>query len=247
MANNNETIGISAEFALCLLFNLSESLERHRIDLDITEQFIESSVVDVFIAENLLLTKHEGKSNGIVDFYGESDGNPKTVSLKTLMGKGDGKICPQGGQLTYRSFHTHFNCLVPEGNLANPTSEERPIHNRIRWQFIKNNIGYFLNKMQEQTFCCDYTLLISNCKGIPEPQILKNKNLDFTNINISYAHKDYQEKEREGQDNTEFSTNVFGDLNGERVKIGEFQFHFKKKNGGGRNVIKFRFYKSFFM
>ena len=34
MANNNETIGISAEFALCLLFNLSESLERHRIDGD---------------------------------------------------------------------------------------------------------------------------------------------------------------------------------------------------------------------
>jgi len=216
--NNNETIGISAEFALCLLFNLSESLERHRIDLNITEQFIESSVVDVFIVENLLLTKHQGKNNGIVDFYGESDGNSKTVSLKTLMGKGDGKICPQGGQLTYRSFH----------------------------KFIKNNIGYFLNKMQEQTFCCDYTLLISNCKGIPEPQILKNKNLDFTTINISYTYEDYQEKEREGQDNTEFSTNVFGDLNGERVKIGEFQFHFKKQNGG-RNVVKFRFYKSFFM
>jgi len=245
--SNNETIGITAEFALCLLFNLSESLERHRIDWNITEQFIESSVMDLFIAADLLLIKHEGKSNGAVDFYGEKNGIEKTISLKTLKKK-DGKICPAQSQLTYNSFHTnHLECPVPEGNLTNPTPAERLIHNRIRWKYIKDTIGLYLNKMQENMFCCDYTLLISNCTQKPYAELLMNSYIDFTNINISYAHEDYQEKKREGRDNTEFSTNVFGDLNGERVKIGEFQFHFKKQNGGGRNVVKFRFYKSFFM
>lgn len=242
---NNETIGITAEYALCLLFNLPVELERDRIDFDLTEQFILSDVIDLFIAADLVLTKHEGKSNGAIDFYGENNGI-KTVSLKTLKKK-DGKICPAKSQLTYNSFHTnHTLCPVPEGNLTNPTPEERPVHNKTRWQYIKSNIGNYLNEMQVNMFCCDYTLLISNCSKTPYAELLTNRNIDFNDVNITYAHEFYQEKEREGQEKTEFSTNVFGDFNGERVKIGEFQFHFKKENGG-RNVVKFRFYKSLFM
>ena len=253
MTPTNESIGISAEYACCLLFNTPNELEEKRIDYDIVDSILRSTLIDLFLDNNLQLTKHIGKGNGSIDFVGICENDTEySVSLKTIMGKGDGKICPQGGQMTYCSFHKHFpGCPRPTDDdrvLANPNPYQRVNANKIRWNWIKENIGLFLNRMQSQTFCCDFTIFISNCRGSPVPVLLVNPCIDFAKINISYKREDYVERCRkdENKEPAEFSTIIYGEFDGTNKKIGEFQFHKKKIDGSGRNNIKFRFYKSLF-
>ena len=194
------------------------------------------------------MTEHIGKENKKTDFYGTVNGNKVSVSLKTLK-KNDGKICPQGGQPTYVSFHKyHPECPVPSESLG------RFYANTMRWKWIKENMGLFLNRMQEKLFCCDYLMLIYNCDKTPKTEMLKNKGIDFTKVSVHIKNPVYTEK----PDNTkkggvcEFSTTIYIDNGGYAGKaIGEFQFHTKDlcPNTGkirGREVIKFRFYNTFY-
>ena len=234
----NETRGITAEYALCVLFNIKNYIEHHRLDFSLCNKLIASNLCLICEANEIVPQVHIGKENGKTDFLGEVNGVKKTISLKTLTKK-EGKICPQGGQPTYKSFHTyHPDCPRPAENL------NRVQANSLRWNWIKDNIGEFLNKMQRWTFCCDYLILISNCDKIPSAELLFNKNYDFTKIKIEFNKADYMEsphKKKVGE-LSEFSTNIYHVVDGEKINIGEFQIHFKS-----RNVIKFRFYKSLFI
>ena len=120
---------------------------------------------------NIILTEHLGGDNGKVDFKGELDDpwNPEpniriNVSMKTLKRK-DGKIAPQGGQMTYNSFDTIFDCEKPDSSIS------RVVANTRRWNWIRENIAEFLFTMQERLFCCDVLLLLENCEKNPTFQV----------------------------------------------------------------------------
>ena len=139
---NNETIGMSAEKAICDLFNIDDLINEERFDDDIIEKLYNSNLMEVLNKANIVPEEHIGGDNGDTDFIC-NDG--KKLSLKTLK-KNDGKICPQGGQPTYKSFHTHNpSCPIPDKNCS------RVEANTIRWNWIKSNMGDYLNKMQKQT------------------------------------------------------------------------------------------------
>tara|TARA_X000000368_G_C23039294_1_gene716124 strand:- start:762 stop:1517 length:756 start_codon:yes stop_codon:yes gene_type:complete len=231
---NNETIGMSAEKAICDLCNLENSIGENRYNDNILIKIFDSNLMDVFNKKNIWPKEHIGGENGKTDFICNDD---KTLSLKTLK-KNDGKICPQEGQPTYKSFHTHNpSCPIPDKNCS------RVEANTIRWNWIKSNIGDYLNKMQKQTFCCDYLLLIRNCETKPKAEILKNNNIDFNNIIIEYTNETYKEEPHKKKigELTEFGCTVKGIIDSEKKRIGEFQFHYKS-----RSAVKFRFYNSLF-
>ena len=89
---NNETIGMTAEFVLCLLFNIPNSIERHRWDANTANTMITSNLLDILLEENVIPMEHVGGSNGPTDFMAlNGENETKTLSLKTLK-KSDGKI-----------------------------------------------------------------------------------------------------------------------------------------------------------
>lgn len=247
--SNNETVGITAESVACLIFNIHCELESERLSVEFSDKLLKSGVIENICSENnLILTEHIGKENKKTDFYGSVNGNKVSVSLKTLK-KNDGKICPQGGQPTYVSFHKyHPECPVPSESLG------RFYANTMRWKWIKENMGLFLNRMQEKLFCCDYLMLIYNCDKTPKTEMLKNKGIDFTKVSVHIKNPVYTEKPDKTKKGgvCEFSTTIYIDNGGYAGKaIGEFQFHTKDlcPNTGkirGREVIKFRFYNTFY-
>ena len=116
--------------------------------------------------------------------------------------------------------------------------------NTIRFEWLKDNIGDFLNEMQAQTFCCGYTLLISNCDNNPHSRLIRNRNYNFNNMNITYSRSTYEElphPRRPPPATSEFSCTVYGVINGETKSIGEIQFH-----KSSRQQVKFRFNSTLF-
>ena len=237
----NETYGITAEACLAEVYGIPHNiaeLKRTRIDNEIKETM--RLEFEKFRAENpeIVIESSEGFMNGKVDF--RVVGN-KTLSLKTLQKKG-GKICPQGGQPTYKSFHNERNfpeCPIPPAELSRGES------NSLRFNWMKDHIELYLKRMYDNTFCCDYLVLMNNCKTKPSTEILMKKQIDFSNI--SFTKDTYEEKvdEKRKGGRCEFSSEPLMKLeNGTIVKIGEIQFHFKHE-ARGRDVIKFRFHKKF--
>ena len=111
MSTNNETIGQSLEKSLCDIFNVDCNIESHRYDDNIVEKLSASGKLQKLLEkECIVITSHLGKDNGPTDFEVESEGKTKTLSAKTLKKK-EGKICPQGGQLTYNSFDKKNNLV----------------------------------------------------------------------------------------------------------------------------------------
>lgn len=148
MKNNNETIGITAEYALCKLFKINCNINNNRINNDILTKL--TIPIDKFINNNnIKIIKHEGYNNKNIDFILK---NNKTLSLKTLKNN-NGKICPQKvGQPTLKSFDKQWN-LEYNGDL---------IYNKYRFEYIKTNIYCYLNIMLKNIYCCDYLILIKN-------------------------------------------------------------------------------------
>ena len=88
----NETIGMTEELVLCLLFNIPNSIERHRWDTNTANNMITSNLLDILLEENVIPMEHVGGSNGPTDFMAlNGENETKTMSLKTLK-KSDGKI-----------------------------------------------------------------------------------------------------------------------------------------------------------
>lgn len=78
---NNETIGISAEKALCDLFGIEESISESRVDYNIVEKMYDSNIMEILNEEDILIVKHIGGDNDSIDFICN---NNKSLSLKTL-------------------------------------------------------------------------------------------------------------------------------------------------------------------
>ena len=230
---NNETIGVSAEKAICDLFNIPCGIEPRRLSNVIVQKISDSGILEILKINNILPNKHIGDANGPIDFEVNKS---ETLSLKTLKKK-DGKICPQGGQPTYNSFDKKWGLTEQTKYL------ERIEANKVRCKFVQNNAGTFLNQMQSDTFCCNYLLLLTNCKKTPKAELLKNKNFDFTKFDsIDFSRENYEERPHSRKPGpAEFYSLVTGTINGKEKKIGEFQIHFKS-----RKNIKFRFFNTLF-
>lgn len=227
--NNNETIGISAENAVCDYFKINFNSGMHRVNKGYSDK-IKVELQKENINKKINITEHIGNMNGSQDFIcieGE------TISLKTNK-RNEGKICPQNGygQPTLKSWDNKWN------KNWNGDTEKNP----ERFNFIKKNISTYLNCMLKQTFCCDYLLHITNCERNPNIHFLQKPNLDyFKEQKIIFVKEQYTVRYDEvKKKKCEFSTNIKMQINNKMVNIGEFQFHFKS-----RQVLKFRFYYKF--
>jgi len=225
---NNETIGQTAEQCVCNLFNLNSNINELRINKNLLISLQESIKSFLDNHNEIKIIKSIGYQNTKVDFICE---NNKTLSLKTLKRK-EGKICPQGGQPTLKSFDKMYN-LDFEGKLDK---------NKDRFEYIKTNLHSFMNNMLINTYCCDYLIIISNCIKKPYVELLKKPDLNyFKTQNLYFTKDNYIEKWNPKKNKTnEFSTTLKTNINGKPVSIGEFQFH---KNS--RQQVKFRFFKKF--
>jgi len=234
---NNETISQSAEVAVCELFHIPHSIGMDRIDRPITNNIKTKLARFLSNHPNITITEWTASCGNKIDF---KLSNGKTLSLKTLK-RNYGKICPQVvGQPTLKKWDQIFNTNITQ-NYTN--------HNKIesirRWKLIKKDLISFLNKYLENTFCCDYLLLISNCNQNPVCSLLSKpcKFYNFEKECIRYDRPMYEERwNSTKQKYSEFSTKIYLEKdNNEKINIGEFQFH---KNS--RRQIKFRFFNTFF-
>ena len=228
---NNETIGQSAEYALCKAAKIECNIDPKRINNIYVDKFYK-----LFLKENILeklpkIKNSCGYKNGSVDFNLE---NGTTVSLKTLHHK-SGKIPPQSvGQNTYRSWDKIW------GTGWNGVLNKNP----ERWDFIKANIHSYLNEMLQGLFCCNYTIIIkSSIEKHPtiifyNSELLKEPLNYFQTQPIIYTRENYEERWNEKeQRNSGFSSTIKLNMGGSIITIGEFQFHIHKS----RKVLKFRF------
>lgn len=233
---NNETIGQTAEAALCNVANISCSIDASRINLDIKKKIEDKLSLDNITSRlSSPIKSSVGYKNDSVDFILE---NGEKLSLKTLKNN-TGKICPQNtGQPTYKSWDNKFNHSSWEG---------KKVHNPDRWVWIKQNIHQHLNLQLKNTFCCDWLILIKNCNHqnmdikLYSKKDLEDKLNYFTNQTIYFTRDEYEEKWNEKkQKYSEFSSCVKFNHNDEPVTIGEFQFH-----KSSRQQVKFRFFEKF--
>jgi len=218
---NNETIGQTAEYALCKYFNIECQINIKRIDTKIYESIVEQCKLFTFPK----IKKSIGYKNNKVDYLCEDE---KTLSLKTLK-KNDGKICPQLiGQTTLKKWDQYWN-LDFNGELSK---------NKERFEWIKSNIYLFLNEMLRYTYCCDYLILIRDCNKNPKIEYLRKiEPTYFTDQLIEYTRNNYEELYNEKkQKYSEFGTTLKID----NKSIGEIQFH-----KSSRQQVKFRFFRSF--
>jgi hypothetical protein len=231
---NNETIGQTAEAALCALSNINCNIDKSRINENY-KQKLEEALDEHKILEKLPTQIYEscGYKNNSIDFKLK---NGDTLSLKTLK-YNKGKICPQKvGQPTLKSWDKQWNTEW-QGKLE---------HNPQRFQYIKSNIHTYLNKMLEGVFCCNHLIIIQNCSNTPSidyynKQKLKEKLNFFSNQIIDYTRINYEEKWNPKKNKfSEMNTTIKMLVDSKPITIGEFQFH-----KSSRQVLKFRFMNSF--
>ena len=231
--NNNETYGISAEVALCNVYNIDRATSYNgRYNQIIVDKLI--PVLEKFKKDNpnIIVTESCGHTGGKVDFNATINSvENQSLSLKTLMSH-DGKVCPQNvGQPSRSSWDTHFDTGF---NGEKDKDKER-------FNYIKSNIGNYLNTMLENLYCCNYLITIINCKKTPQIILSSSKpDINFNTFQIFYTKENYECRWNESKLKfSEFSTSVKTTINDKQVTIGEIQFH---KN---RNCIKFRFHYNF--
>tara|TARA_B110000285_G_scaffold36838_1_gene39916 strand:- start:723 stop:1454 length:732 start_codon:yes stop_codon:yes gene_type:complete len=220
---NNETIGITAEAVFADLFNIEHTVSNERIS---EKRYLQlQPAISQFKMSNhgIEFMRHIGGKNEKIDFIVSVNGEEKTLSLKTLKNK-CGKICPQGGQPTAKSWDKQYM----------PHLEGRAYEHHQRFDYIKKNIATYLKQMKDNLFCCDYLILIVNCDQSPSCLMIEPTSdiiLPLLNEDYVFTRQDFIESEHE------FSTTV---KTTSGLSIGEFQFHKKS-----RTQVKFRFFKKF--
>lgn len=215
---NNESFGITCEYILCKIYNLSNNLESRINNQYIIELTI---ILNKFKAEllktyNLKCIKYIGYNNNMHDFICKNIKSKLEYTLSVKSNKNYNKlVCPQIiGQCTFNSLVKYIQNY--KNNIKITTKFQLK-------KFIKNNLLFMFNIYFKNLFCCDYLLwIIKNnniqYKLIKKPHIIKLKsNLLKLNQNIS--------KWKE--------SNI---LKYNNKSIGVFQIH------NNRNCIKFRFY-----
>jgi hypothetical protein len=230
---NNETYGISAEVAVCDVYGLKKSPSYEgRYNKKLVDKLV--PVIKNFMEQNpdVIITESCGHNGGKADFIatiGSEKG--QTLSLKTLMSN-DGKIAPQNiGQKARNAWDKHFKTGF-EGNKQK---------DKERFDFIKENIADYLKQMLDNLYCCQYFILIVDCKKTPKIILCSSKpKIDFKNYDVSYSQDEYKcSWDAVNLRYKGFSTSVKMIYNEKEISIGEIQFH------NTRNCIKFRFYSKF--
>ena len=216
--SNTETIGISAEYSICKLFNLDhpKSFEKRKSNKVLSE--IKTTIEKAFKHLPKPI-KHTGSDSGIrqgaskcpYDFVLEGG---KTLSLKTNIGK---MVCPpEVGQPNDSTFLLYFKDLI-KGDLV-----DEMIFKRL----VLDSADKMLPIYTKYLFDSDYLLWIYNKGGQWDYKILEKdfgKNVVWIKDDISFT-KTTQEEWNES--NT---------IKYRGKRIGEFQFHHH------RNCYKFRF------
>ncbi len=215
---NNETFGISAEKAICDLYNLTYPLHLVKRSSSRIIDKIKPSIEKLFSKEFYpirFLGTYKGKitkqSKSPHDFE-LSDGS--TLSVKTNTGK---MVCPpEVGQPSLETFLTHFGHLVEPG---------KDIIESIK-ECVFNNVEKMVSIYIQYLFLSDYILHLTltetvNALVIKKPDL---KSLTFKNENFNFTKKN-------PLDWNESNTLKYGD-----IRLGEFQLH---KNRSG---LKFRFH-----
>ena len=228
--DNNETIGQSAEKALCQIFNIQDYIDETRVNTTIVNKIIsEWNTNNIMNKLKFKVIESIGYKNGAVDFSILENNNLKTLSVKTLKSR-SGKICPQTiGQPTYKKWDEYFN-------------QDHTNSDKDRFMYIKNNIKSVLDHYLNHTFCCDYLMLISNCYDKPNINLINKPNITFSEIDYNIIFTRNYDNSNIGRS---FSTTLKLETDTNVISIGEFQFHRKKENGSGRNNLKFRFFNTF--
>mgnify|MGYP001183833517 CR=1 FL=1 len=251
-STNNETIGISAEWAMEDVFGIPHTKQ---YDTRINSEYVDKITGCI----NSYQSKYEG-TPWEIPTVSESLGyknkksdfmylNGDTMSLKTLQKK-DGKICPQiTGQPTINSFDTkHFSeWHLQLHNEPLPTHKQgkREYHSE-RFEWIRNNIKQFISTQLSNVFCCNDLILISNCNGkTPKLEFIKKVPDEYFNDKqLIFTRDNYEELWNEKtQKYSEFSTTIKMTVPNSTnpMAVGELQFH------KGRAGIKFRFCKKFLL
>ena len=259
----NETIGMSAEEALCDVYKIKfESAGTGR-----TKQVYIDRLKPLFCkfktaCPHVRLTKHIGAENKDADFEwldtreAEAERKTRTLSLKTC--KRDTKVCPQSiGQIGPAKWDETFDPeRAGQGDLGRHPD---------RWKYIKTNIDTYVRTMWEKLFCCDTLLYIANVgDGGADPTVEMwdlQQSVPWADCLFRFSRSppdDFGEAHENGEGHSvypSFNTNVTARLEVRNVhdtlftlqfRVGELQFHGFTENSDkkvlrGRNIIKFRF------
>lgn len=213
---NNETLGISIENAICNLFQLDKPEHiGQRSDPEIESQ-ARAVLIEAFnnIPRPIKYVGAEkgdrgAQSKSPVDFVLEGD---KTLSLKTNIGN---RVCPpEIGQPSVETFKEHFAYLIADLEHFDKESFK---------ELVFNSIDDLMNKYLRYLFDCDYLLWIyKNRDSFKYKTLSSDLHFTFEKNKFSFT--------RDLEDWNESNTVKYCG-----VTIGEFQVH------NNRNSLKFRF------
>ena len=215
---NTETIGISAEYAICKYFSLNypNSFNRRKSENIVSDI---TPVIKKAFAQLPKAIKHTGSDSGVrngsskcpYDFILEGN---KTLSLKTNIGK---MVCPpEVGQPNDSTFYLYFKDLI----------KEDLVDEIIFKNLVLNSADKMLPIYTEHLFDSDYLLWIFNKNGHWDYKILEKdagKNVTWIKDDITFTKPTVEE------------WNESNTIKYKGKRIGEFQFHHH------RNCYKFRF------
>lgn len=215
---NNESFGITCEYILCKLYNLSNNLEsrinnEYKIELTIILNKFKSELLKSY---NLKCIKYIGYNNNMHDFICKNIKSKLEYTLSIKSNKNYNKlVCPQViGQCTFNSLVKYIQSY--KNNIKINTKYQLK-------KFIKNNLLFMFNIYFKHLFCCDYLLWIIKNKDITYTLIKKPNTIKLKSNLLKLKNNITKWKE----------SNI---LKYNNQSIGVFQIH------NSRNCIKFRFY-----
>lgn len=223
LQTNNESFGISCEYALCKIYKLNNNLS-HRINENSIKNL--TKILNNFKIEfqnkyNLVCYKYLGHINNSTDFLCKNyklNKNNITLSVKSNINNNH-LCCPQNiGQCTIKSFinkikkNHYFKYLKLDLNSKFKIKK-----------FIINNINKLFSIYYNNLFTCNYLLWIKKNKSNINYQIIKKKKIVKLNPKFFSFTKNIR---------TWSESNT---LKYKNISIGLFQIH------NNRNCVKFRF------
>lgn len=215
---NNESFGITCEYILCKLYNLSNNLasrinNQYIIELTI---ILNKFKVELLKTYNLKCIKYIGYNNNMHDFICKNIKSKLEYTLSVKSNKNYNKlVCPQMiGQCTFNSLVKYIQNY--KNNIKITTKFQLK-------KFIKNNLLFMFNIYFKNLFCCDYLLWI-----------IKNKNIQYKLIKKPHIIKLKSNLLKLNKNITKWKESNILKYNNK--SIGVFQIH------NNRNCIKFRFY-----
>lgn len=151
---NNETFGISFQYAICIKFNLENSISKKRINQDLVTTFLKSNIINNIFKDKhpiKYLTDSKEFTSQFVKRCPHSFllNNNQTLSVRTFKGKGKmfaPKVVGQAGDETFNHFFGHL------------TNEE--VNKKNFKEFCIKNIDEMLPIIVDYALVSDYNCWI---------------------------------------------------------------------------------------